>query len=105
MYKSCQWLSIVLTPSYLYQNAVHPEFDAHILFTDEGTLNNNTIFNTHNSHVWISANPFVTSSHLLRWQYFANTWAGIIHDHLLEHISSQIDWMANCIIHYFEKRF
>ncbi|GFX65102.1 DUF4817 domain-containing protein [Trichonephila clavipes] len=65
---------------YLQQRIANPFFAASVLFTDEASFSKEGIFNTHNSHSWEAANPYVTRTRAAQDRFLVNVWAGILRD-------------------------
>ena len=68
---------------YLRWIARNNTFAASVLFTDEATFTKEGAFNTHNAHVWASANPHDMRISVAQRRIFFNVWAGIIGDYLI----------------------
>ena len=72
------------TTWFLHQTAVHPEFCAHVVFTDECTFSGEGILNIHNYHVRANGSPCAIRSRSYQRRFAVNIWVGIVHDHLIE---------------------
>ena len=60
----CQW--------YLNTIAQNPQFETHILFTDEANFSKNGIQNFHNNHFWAEENPHATTTTHFQHQFSVN---------------------------------
>ncbi|GFW72935.1 DUF4817 domain-containing protein [Trichonephila clavipes] len=82
--KECDFAPrLVFSQWYLQQRIANPFFAASVLFTDEVSFSREGIFNTHNSHSWATANPYVTRTRAAQDRFLVNVWASILGDHLI----------------------
>lgn len=68
---------------FVYQGTEKPNFPAVVLFTDDASVTQEGIFNSHNNHVWAEASPHAVSVHCHQQCFAVNVWMGIVYDFLI----------------------
>lgn len=67
---------------YLERANENPNFEKHILWTDEACFSQDGLYNLHNSHIWSAENPRVVRVRN-QWRFSINIWAGIVDDYVI----------------------
>ena len=65
----CKWLS--------QQCRERPNFLKCILYTREAGFARNTVFNSHNTHIWFDENPHARQEVRFQQRFSINVWAGM----------------------------
>ena len=65
----CQW--------FMQRTTVDPSCPKYVLFTNEANFTRDSVFNTHNLHVWAHQNPHGTRSAAVQQRFAVNEWTGL----------------------------